>query len=259
MNGVSMAGDVRGRLSFGHLVDPKRAAGEDRDLLAIFANTVTAADALTAAVLRASIEECLVNGTKKVDYMPPVDPGVDQTLENLLGPLPEICTPIRDGRPAPPRDRHAIVPATPIRDEEGLELAALAIKAIAGHLRLSQREWEMAVAAAVAFGTNGLTHASHSPCGVVICAGIEPRSAAIVVAAADLGGGSDINLRDAIERSRAELGGLAQLSMIAERKELQIALHLAAGTEEASLRNRWQFEVRSNVPGWCAAMEILRT
>lgn len=254
-----MAGDVRGRLAFGHLVDPKRAAGEDRDLLAIFANTITAADALTAAVLRASIEECLANGTKKVDYMPPIDPKVDQTLENLLGPLPEICSSIRDGKPAPHRDRHAIIPATAIRDEEGLELTALAIKAIAGHLRLSQREWEMAIAAAVAFGTNGLIHASHSTCGVVICAGIEPRSSAIVVAAADLGGGSGINLRDAIERSRTKLGGLAQLPLIAERKELHIALHLAVGTEEANLRNRWQYEARSNVPGWCASMEILRT
>jgi hypothetical protein len=262
MNQISMAGDVRGATALSHLVDPRRAVTEERDHFNIAASAMKAADAVTAAVLRASLEEFLVGGGKGLEYLPPSDGAVDQTLANLLGAMPAQCTISRTSKNAPARDRFAVAPASVIRSIDEIEPMVLGMKAIGPHVGLDIRETEMAAAAALAFAVNGLEHAPNSPCGVVLCAGVDPDNLTLTVAAVDLGGGppneenGESELRSAIERSRKILGGFAQMPQFAARKGLAIGMHLATGTGEAYWSGRWRYGVRQNVPGWISTLKV---
>lgn len=264
MNQISMAGDVRGAAALSHLVDPRRAETEDRDHFNIAASAMKAADAVTAAVLRASLEEFLVGGGKSVEFLPPSDPQVDQTLENLLGAMPTQCSVSRTSS-APARDHLAVAPASVIRSDDEIEPMVLGIRAIGPHVGLRQEESAMAAAAALAFAVNGLEHGSTSPCGVVMCAGIDPADLALKVAAVDLGRGpqeslgGEETLRASVERSRKILGGFSQMPQLAAKKGLAIAMHVATGTGEAHWNGRWRYGVRQNVPGWASTLTIIRT
>lgn len=264
MNQISMAGDVRGASALSHLVDPRRAATEERDHFNIAGSAMTSADAVTASVLRASLEEFLVAGGKAVEYLPPRDAQVDQTLANLLGAMPAQCTVSRTSN-VPARDRFAVAPASVIRSVDEIEPMVLGIRAIGPYVGLSREESEMAAEASLAFAVNGLEHGSNSPCGVVICAGVDPDDLTLTIAAVDLGegpsGGRDgeDELRDAVERSRKVLGGFAQMPQFAARKGLAIAMHLATGTGEAHWNGRWRYGVRQNIPGWVSTLAVIRT
>jgi len=263
MQQVSLSWDVRGRHALAQLVDPKRSEAQ-RDRLIANANGASAVDAVTAAVLMAAIEEHRASGTSEpVEYCPPSDPQTDRTLHNLLGTLPPGCEQTRSRR-APPRDRLAIVPAQRVASEEDIELAVLGLRAIAPYVGLSNEEREIAAAATIAFAANGLRYAPASPCGVILCAGVEHESSALIITAVDMGAGAaqdvrDVNhLRAAIETSRRVFGGLAQLTAHARRKELDVTLYLANGTGEASWNGRWSYGLQAHVPGWCATLTVHR-
>lgn len=264
MQQVSLSRDVRGRHALQQLVDPKRSEAE-RDRLIANANGASAVDAVTAAVLMAAIEEHRASGTSEpVEYCPPGDPQTDRTLHNLLGTLPSGCEQTRSRR-APPRDRLAIVPAHQVISEEGIELAVLGLRAIAPYVGLSKEEREIGAAATIAFAANGLRHAPASPCGLILCAGIERESSALIIAAVDMGAGAAESARDvddlraAIETSRRVFGGLTQLTAHARRKELDVTLYLANGTGEAVWNGRWAYGLQSHVPGWCSTLTVHRT
>jgi hypothetical protein len=262
---ISMNGDVRGRLALPHLVDPRRAAAEERDGCTVAAMSVTAADAVTAVVIRAALEEHRASGSSvAAEFLAPTDPDVDQLLDNLLGNPPD-CTPTRSG-PAPARDRLALVPSVVIKDLDDVELLVLATKAIAPYLGLDVKEARFAAAAAQVLTENGLAHAPESSCGVITAAGIDPQTRELTLAALDLGPvpgagnpGGDTVVREAIERSRKNFGGLTSFLDRAQRAGVPVSMFLATGTQEATWRQRWRYSVRENVPGWCSVITLLRT
>ncbi len=265
MNQISMSGDVRGRAALSQLVDPQRNASQARDGFNAAAVGVTAADAVTAAVIRASLEEHLASGSASAaEYWAPTDLQADTTLHNLLGSLPGHCV-VRRTAPAPVRDRLAVVPTLVVRDVDDVELATLGIRAIAPYVGLREREAELGASAALAFAANGLQHGATSPCGVVLCAGIDPDTSALTVAAIDMGAGAPLApagteaLRTAVETGRKVFGGLTQLPGFAVGKQLTVSMYLATGTEEAFWGGRWRYSVRQYVPGWCSSLTVHRT
>lgn len=260
MQQVSLSNDVRGRHALQQLVDPKRSEPQ-RDRLIVNANGASAVDAVTAAVLMAAIEEHRSSGTDEpVEYCPPSDPQTDRTLHNLLGTLPSGCEQKRVRR-APTRDALAVIPAQKLTSEEDIELAVLGLRAITPYVGLSEHEREIATAALIAFGANGLQHAPASPCGVILCAGIEPESSTLVVTAIDVDGGGTRGVDDvraAIDTSRRVFGGFTQLTEHARRKELDVMVYLATGTGEAIWNGRWSYGLQSHVPGWCSTLTVQR-
>jgi hypothetical protein len=265
MNQISMSGDVRGRAALIHLVDPQRNTLALRDGFVAAATGVTEADAMTAAVLRGSLEEYVDSGASPApEYWAPEKAAPDQALHNLLGALPSLCVVRRSG-PAPSRDRLAIAPAIVLRDIDDIELATLGVKAIASYVGLRQRETRLVTAAALAFGVNGLQHSTASPCGVVLCAGIDLDTSAVTVATVDMGaaapqdtGGAGV-LRAAIDTSRKAFGGLTHLPAFAANSGLSASMYLGTGTEEAFWSGRWRYDSKQFIPGWCSSLTIHRT
>jgi hypothetical protein len=266
VNQISMSGDVSGRMALPHLVDPHRAASEDRDGCTVAAMSATAVDGVSAAVIRASLEEHHSSGsTIPAEYFPPVDPGVDQTLDNLLGTLPEGTSVCRSA-PAPARDRFAVAPALSIRDVDEIEPLVLGIRAIGPHVGLTVVEAGFAAAVAQVLAENGLEHAPESPCGLVLSAGVDPASSQLTVASINLGNiagtgdpAGDEVIRQAVGRSRQVFGGLTSLIQRAQGRGLPLEVYLAAGTQEAIWKQRWGYSVREHVPGWCTAVTLRRT
>jgi hypothetical protein len=265
MNQISMSGDVRGRAALIHLVDPQRNTSGPRDGFVAAAAGVTKADAVTAAVLRASLEEYVDSGASPApEYWAPNNATADQALHNLLGALPRTCVVRRSG-PAPSRDRLAISPAIVLGDVDDVELATLGIKAIASYVKLRQREMRLVSAAALALGVNGLQHSTASPCGVVLCAGIDSETSAVTVATVDMGAAAPTEkgragvLRAAIDTSRKLFGGLTHLPAFAANSGLSVSMYLGTGTEEAFWSGRWRYDSRQYIPGWCSSLTIHRT
>lgn len=266
VNQISMSGDVRGRLALPHLLDPHRAASEVRDGCTVAAMGATAVDAVSAAVIRASLEEHRSSdSTVAAEYFPPVGADVDQTLDNLLGTLPEGTSVCRSGT-APARDRFAVAPAVSIQDVAEIEPLVLGIRAVGPHVGLTVQEAGFAALVAQALAENGLEHAPKSPCGVILCAGIDPTSGQLTVASINLGNvagtgdpAGDEVLREAVARSRQIFGGLTSLIQRAQGRGLPLEVFLAAGTQEAVWRQRWAYSVREHVPGWCSAVTLRRS
>lgn len=260
MNAISLAGDVRGLRALNHLVDPSRNTDVTRDVFMAMATQATKVDAFTGAVIRASLEEHLAAGDGlKAEYWPPDDSLAAKTLHNLLGSMPVTCVMLGSD---PGRDRLSVLPADVVRDLEGAELAALAIKAIGPHVRLQVKETQFLATAAVALAENGLRYASDSPCGVVVCAGVDPLTTNTSFVAIDKGSNAaaatrrrDV-LRDAVERSRRRYGGLTNLLALSERMNLEVSLDMRTGTEQAGWRNRWHYGTQQFVPGWSVAITV---
>lgn len=264
MNLISLSGDVRGALALNNLVDPARNAGIDRDEFVAVAARATKVDAFTAAVIRASMEEHLrASDAVEAEYWPPDDVLAAKTLHNLLGSMP-ARTKTR-GRSSPGRDRLCVLPADVVRDVGAAELAARAIRAIGPHVDLNVRETRFLAVAAVALAENGLRHANDSPCGVVICAGVDPLTSNTSFVAIDLGpaaaaatGNREV-LRGAVERSRRSFGGLTNILALADQTDLQMSMDLRTGTEQASWRTRWHYYgPQQFVPGWSVAITVHR-
>lgn len=258
---VSISGDIGGVAALPYLLDPglpKQAAE-----LALIMTGVVAADSLSAAVIRATIEEHLetvAGGT--VTIWPPKLPGAWQTIHALLGPLPDRCALPADTVP-PARDRRVYLPTTRVDDMEGAELLARYLRLAGPSAGLTGAESRYLATVLPGLVENALSYAE-SPCGSIVCGAVDAGSGDAQLNVIDLGDAiagaraPGRAIRTCIERRESNLGGLAQLGLLALHGGLEVSILLSSGTGRASWSRShgWRYETVAFAPGFCIGITI---
>lgn len=260
---VSISGDIRGARAIPYLIDPKKhPADETPGELLFIADKVTAVDANSGAVLRASIEEHLSRRREATACVwKPQEDTAWETLHDLLRPLPERCA-FPDDTQNPVRDPDVFLPAHRVVDMAAAELLSRYVRVAGASAGLSGTESGYLATALPALVDNGLRHAPASPCGVVVCGAVERESRDAQLVAVDLGdslsGAEDpvAALRECLDRSRDEFGGLSNLTKLATRRDLDISLLISSGTGRSRWRDRWRHDEAGFAPGWCARISV---
>lgn len=258
---LSISGDMRGVRALSYLIDPKHPPGEAAGELLINMSTVTAVDALSGAVVCASIEEHLARGRKANVCIWEPKGEVWETLHDLLGPLPPRCAWPNDVK-RPIRDARVFLPAQVVDDMASAELLSRYLRMAGPSAGLSAQEAGYLATAMPALVDNGLRHAGASPCGVVVCGAVERESGDGQLVALDLGdtvsGAEDpfSALSGCLAASRRTFGGLTNISRLAVQAQLDVSLTISSGTARSTWRRRWRHEHAQFAPGWCAAISV---
>jgi hypothetical protein len=259
----TISGDIREARALMHLIDPRRTkTGITERLFGM--KQVTAVDAFSGAVLRASIEEHLASVRDgSVSIWHPDEEPIWETLHDLLGPLPDGCQLPRDAR-MPVRDRRVFLPAQRVDDMETADLLARYVRAAGPSAGLEPTEAGYLATALPALVENGLEYAPTSPCGVVVCGAVERESGDSQLVALDLGdsvaGAKEPlgALRECLERSRESFGGFAHIQGLASQRDLDVSILLASGTGRSRWRRgrSWRHSEVAFAPGFCVGISV---
>lgn len=260
----SLVGQLRGEHALAYLatLTTPRLAGAYRRVLVV--NGLTACDAHTGLVLRACIDLHLAGHPgNRAQIWEPKHEAVWRRLHDLLSPLPDRCDLVED-QSRPERDPEIIVPAFRIDDPEHAALLGQTI--IHAHARLGfQIEAARAAAEAmVVFVENARVHAPDSRVGVSVACVLETESRELQLVALDLGQRLSADpepvkrLREIVAQSRRDLGGLASVILLAERRGLEVTLRLASGAARArwATGERLRYDEASALPGFVASLTI---
>jgi hypothetical protein len=112
---------------------------------------------------------------------------------------------------------------------------------------------------------NGLSYASDSICGVVLCATLDKATDTESLASVDLGstiataGDSQAAVRSCARRSRLRPGGLTNLGRKARDLDLAATVTITAGSATAEFRSdRWRTTSTVFCPGFAAELVVHR-
>jgi hypothetical protein len=260
----SLVGQLRGEHALAYLatLTTPRLAGAYRRVLVV--NGLTACDAHTGLVLRVCIDLHLDGHPgNRAQIWEPKDESVWRRLHDLLSPLPDRCELVED-QSYPERDPEIVVPAFRIDDPEQAALLGQTIARAHTRLGVDLAAARAAAEAIVVFVDNARLHAADSRIGVSVACTLEPDSRELQVVALDLGQGVSADpepverLREIVARSRRDLGGLASLILLAERRRLDVTLRLASGAARArwTTGERLRYEEASPVPGFVASLTV---
>jgi len=238
------------------------ASGADAQLV-IDARGVERADAFTGSSLSARIALHLAGDPSATVLMrPPADARAWLRLHDLLGPLPARCA-FEPGTLAPSRDRSVIFPAQRLRSMDEAELLGRVALFAARDAGMSSAEAHNVALAILVFGDNAFRHAADSSCGVMVSTAVDQDPRQIKVVAVDCGRAvSDAadplhTMRDCVDRSRENYGGLSSLGPRASMKGARVSVLLSAGPARARWLGHWRgVEERPYAPGMCAAMIV---
>jgi hypothetical protein len=184
-------------------------------------------------------------------------------MHDLLSPLPAGCELVED-QPRPARNREIVVPAMRIEGPETAELLGHTIARVHAGLGVDVSAVRAVAGALVALAENAREHATDSSVGVMVACALERPTNELQLVALDLGGAlataadPPARLREALARSRAQLGGLASLILLAERRGLDVTLRLASGPARARWRagDRVRYEEGATAPGFVASFSV---
>lgn len=251
----------RALAQLGPLTTPRRTGPYRR---VIVATGLTACDCYGGAVLRACIDLHLAAHTEnRAQIWEPKDPQVWSRLHDFLSPFPAGCE-LVDDQPYPARNPEIVVPAMRIEEPEIAALLGHTITRVHAGLGVGASPARAVAQALVALAENAREHAGDSPVGVLVACALERPTNELHLVALDLGGAlatspdPPAQLRDALARSRAQLGGLASLILLAERRGLDATLRLACGPARARWRadDRVRYEEGATVPGFVASFSV---
>jgi hypothetical protein len=243
------------------LTTPRRAGAYRRVLVV---NGLTGCDSCTGLVLRACIDLHLEGDPgNRAQIWEPKDAAVWRRLHDLLSPLPDRCELVED-QLHPARDPEIIVPAFRIEDPEQAMLLGQTIARAHTRLGVEIAAARAAAEAIVVFADNARVHGADSRIGVTVACVLEPDTRELQLVALDLGQGVSADpepverLRELVARSRRDLGGLASLIMLAERRRLDVTLRLATGAARArwATSERLRYEEGPAVPGFVASFTV---
>jgi len=173
------------RRGLGNLLRGSRAVSALAELLVPSAarveldgSSLVAMDAYGAAVVRTAIEMHLArHPTHFVSLIEPQHSGCWALMSDLLGgPLPSRCSWAGSRSPAT-RGIYVLVPATPIADDEDVQLLVdHTIRQATGALRFGDRAGQLAQEAAAVFLDNARRHGADAPVPPVVCAALDPQA-----------------------------------------------------------------------------------
>lgn len=251
----------RALAQLGTLTTPRRTGPYRRVLVATH---LVGCDAYGGIVLRVCIDTHL-EGHKdnRAQIWEPKDPEVWSCIHDLLSPLPDGCDLAAD-QPLPVRNPEIVVPAMRIDEADTAALLGHTITRVHAGLDVGISAARAAAEALVALVENGREHAGDSPLGTVVACALERQTNELQLVALDLGSAmaaaSDppARLRDALAVSRHQLGGLASLILLAERRGLDATLRLASGPARARWRtnDRVRYDTGPVVPGFVVGFSV---
>jgi hypothetical protein len=257
---MSLRGE-RALAQLGPLTTP-RLAGPYRRVLVT--SKLSACDCYGGLALRACIVLHLsAHPENRAQIWEPKDPGVWSRMHDLLSPLPAGCE-LAEDHPRPARNREIVVPAMRIEGPETAELLGHTIARVHAGLGVDVSAARAVAGALVALAENAREHAADSSVGVMVACALERPTNELQIVALDVGGtfakaaDPPTQLRDALARSRAQLGGLASLVLLAERRGIDATLRLASGPARARWRagERVRYEEGATVPGFIASFSV---
>lgn len=260
----SLALGLRGERALaqlGPLTTARQAAPYRRILVA---TGLTACDCYGGAVLRACIDRHLATHREnRAQIWEPKDPEVWSRVHDLLSPLPAGCELVED-QPRPQRNRDIVVPAMRVEDPEMAGLLGHTIVRAGVALGVDASPARAVAQALATLAENAREHAVDSSLGALVACALENPTNELHALALDLGGAlassedPPARLREALARSRAQLGGLASLILLAERRGLDATLRLASGPARARWRtsDRVRYEEGAPVPGFVASFSV---
>jgi anti-sigma regulatory factor (Ser/Thr protein kinase) len=193
--------------------------------------------------------------------MPPSAAPVAEQLVELLTPHPDEVT-ITGSVELPDRPRFALVPATPVPDEEAAVAAAGFALEACDAARISEVRANLVGAAVAELSANALRHATDTQDPPVVAVAVSGRERTLEVAVTDLGRGiSEANapaeLLRAVPGAKGGSGFLADLIRRGTARSLEVSIEMTAGT--ARLRWRWNHhrtETLAYVPGTTIVVRI---
>lgn len=251
----------RALAQLGPLTTARRADPYSRVLVM---SGLSACDCHGALALRACIDVHLsAHAKNRVELWEPKDAGLWSRVHDLLSPFPDRCDLVED-QPRPVRNRDIVLPAMRIEQPDHAALLGHTIARAHDGLGVKVSAARALAQALVVFVENARAHAADSSVGVMVACALEHPTRELQLVALDLGGAllpsgdPPAPLLDALARSRAGLGGLASLILLAERRGLDATLRLAAGQARARWRthDRVRYEDGSAVPGFVASFSV---
>ncbi len=267
---ISLTGSVVGPHALRHVPDLRGVQSGGAEELLIEARGMTGADAFTAVAIRAVIERHLASDADAtVCPWFPRDPACRRRLHYLLGALPERCA-LPDDYRVPRRDPRILIPALAVVDIDEAELIGRTIRAAGssshlGNLRLAVAHAQFLAVSAVALLDNALTYASDSGCAPIISCAIEAESRDVQLVVYDLGERVATNahslarLRESLDRSRANFGGLTNVLDLARRHGFEASMVIRSGTAFARWDGSWETREVAYSPGWGTGITVDRS
>ncbi len=259
----SLRGGLRGERALaqlGPLTTTRHAAPYRRVLATTF---LADCDCYTGTILRACLDRHLAGHEEnRAQIWEPKDPDVWSRLHGFLSPLPDGCDLVGD-EDSPVRNEEVIFPAMQIEDAEIAALLGHTITRVRGRLGIDDSAARAVAQALVVLVENGREHGADSSVGVVAACAVERPANDLHLVALDLSGAlataknPAAQLREAVARSREQLGGLASLMALAERRGLDARLRLASGPGRVRWRgSRVRYEEGTPVPGFVASFSV---
>lgn len=260
----SLGSALRGERALAQLgpLTTARLAGPYRRVLVT--SGLSACDCYGGLVLRVCIDLHLAaHRENRAQVWEPKDPEVWSRMHDLLSPLPAGCE-LAEDHPRPARNREIIVPAMRIEGMETAELLGHTIVRVHAGLGVDVSAARAVAGALVALVENARGYAADSSVGVMVACSLERSTNELQLVALDLGGAlaraddPPARLREVLARSRAQLGGLASLILLAERRGLDATLRLASGPARARWRagDRVRYEEGATAPGFVASFSV---
>jgi hypothetical protein len=249
----------RGQRALGGL-DRLCAPGGPRRV--IDARPLARADAFTGAAVREAIDRHLTRDRgHSVLLHEPTSPKPLSMLHHLVGPLPRRARWAGDAA-RPPIDRNVLLPAMRVEDDETSRNVATWLETVtSGPLRLPSSAARLLAMAAATFGDNALKHGAQ---GVLLCACHDPQANDLqVVALSDHVPAAAVTdgvsfLREAVERSERELGGIFSIVELARRRGIDVTVRVATGTGRTFWRaGKRRYDITTApIPAFVASVEI---
>lgn len=221
------------------------------------------ADAFTGVVVHETVRRHLeADPGHEVVLWEPADEQAWAMLHDLLTPLPRLARWAGE-QPAAQRERQVLVPATPIDDDETIDLVTrYALPAATASYRIPDAPRRLLLEAAAAFADNAVLHGGGAPS--VLCACYDPQAndlqLVVLSPAMPDGAGDDAAtvLRDAVDR-REDVSGIETLIEKARRRKIDATVRLVTGTGRLRWRGHPEPQVEETaapVPAFVASLEI---
>jgi hypothetical protein len=237
-------------------------------ILAIDATAVTRLDAYGGAVVRTGVDVHLARHAEHLASL--IEPRDDASWELLWDLLGGFLLPLRcswAGTRSPgKRGSQVLVPATPITDDEDVQLLVdHTIRQATGALGYGDRAGRLLQEAAAVFLENAKQHTPGAGTPPVVCAALEPQGNDLQLATVSLGGPVPDQADGEAALRRALTGGPNGSSSLTDlvavrRGGLDASVRLAWGTGRARYRtsDSWRFSTSTDVPGFIAGVEVHR-
>lgn len=225
---------------------------------------LTRVDAWTGVVLRASIERHLAADTSnRIVVWEPQDAGVWRHMSSLIGAMPSRAQYCGD-QLAPQLDPAVLLPATALRDEEDIELVDRVVLINAAKLAgVAQRDRALLREAFGELAEDALLRSTPGAELPMACVARETDSNELTAAIWTPGQGLADDpepveqLRAMLVSSRVELGALASLAEVADRRSVDASLTIATSTARARYRSgRWRYGEGPSMPGFAAGYTL---